>query len=280
MKYAFLMVGQSNMAGRGYAHEVEPIINENILMLRNGRWQMMEEPINFDRSVAGVGLASSFASAWCKDHPNSQIGLIPCAEGGTCIDEWAIDGPLFQHAINEAKFALKDSTLVGILWHQGENDSFEGRYITYQDKLKTIMDAFRLELDCPSVPIIVGGLPDFLGSYGFGKGCIEYKQINQALKDYVASESNAYFVDAADLQSNPDGIHINALSQRKFGLRYYDAFINAHNVLQPLANEELRLRELEAKENTKSEKIFCLSKRLVLGDITYEEFVQQLTTIQ
>ena len=280
MKYAFLMVGQSNMAGRGYAHEVAPIINENILMLRNGRWQMMEEPINFDRSVSGVGLASSFASAWCKDHLNDQIGLIPCAEGGTCIDEWAIDEPLFQHAINEAKFALKDSTLVGILWHQGENDSFEGRHVTYQDKLKTIMDAFRLELDCPNIPIIVGGLPDFLGRYGFGKGCIEYKEINQALKDYVDSESNAYFVDAADLQSNPDGIHINALSQRKFGLRYYDAFINAHNVLQPLANEELCLRELEAKEYSKNEKIFCLSKRLVLGDITYEEFVQQLTTIQ
>ncbi|TDW20975.1 hypothetical protein EDD63_10910 [Breznakia blatticola] len=53
-----------------------------------------------------------------------------------------------------------------------------------------------------------------------------------------------------------------------------------YRVLQPLANGELCLRELEAKEYLKSEKIFCLSKRLVLGDITYEEFVQQLTTIQ
>ena len=39
------------MAGRGYLYEVTPIYNENIFMLRNGRWQMMTEPIHFDRSV-------------------------------------------------------------------------------------------------------------------------------------------------------------------------------------------------------------------------------------
>ena len=38
-----LLIGQSNMAGRGYLHEVTPIYNENIFMLRNGRWQIMTE---------------------------------------------------------------------------------------------------------------------------------------------------------------------------------------------------------------------------------------------
>ena len=83
-----LLIGQSNMAGRGYLYEVTPIYNENIFMLRNGRWQMMTEPIHFDRSVAGAGPAASFAQAWCSANKDEQIGLIPCAEGGTCIDEW------------------------------------------------------------------------------------------------------------------------------------------------------------------------------------------------
>lgn len=48
-----LLIGQSNMAGRGFLNEAAPIYNENIFMLRNGRWQMMTEPIHFDRSVAG-----------------------------------------------------------------------------------------------------------------------------------------------------------------------------------------------------------------------------------
>lgn len=36
-----LMIGQSNMAGRGFLNEVPMICNERIQMLRNGRWQMM-----------------------------------------------------------------------------------------------------------------------------------------------------------------------------------------------------------------------------------------------
>lgn len=39
-------------------NEVDPIYNEN-KMLRNGQWQMMTEPINYDRPVSGVGLAAS-----------------------------------------------------------------------------------------------------------------------------------------------------------------------------------------------------------------------------
>ncbi len=50
---SFLMLGQSNMAGRGFISEVTPIYNERIQMLRNGRWQMMTEPINYDRPVSG-----------------------------------------------------------------------------------------------------------------------------------------------------------------------------------------------------------------------------------
>ncbi len=120
-----------------------PIYNERIMMLRNGRWQMMTEPIHFDRPVAGVGLAASFAEAWCKDNEGEKIGLIPCAEGGSPIDEWSIDGTLFRHAINEAKFAMEDSELVGILWYQGESDSQDGKYKEYYEKILRIFNEIR-----------------------------------------------------------------------------------------------------------------------------------------
>ena len=130
-----LLIGQSNMAGRGFLHEVKPIYNENILMLRNGRWQMMAEPIHFDRSVAGIGPAASFAQAWCNANKNEQVGLIPCAEGGSSIDEWNVEGALFRHAISEAKFAMETSDLIAILWHQGESDSHSGKYKDYYQNL-------------------------------------------------------------------------------------------------------------------------------------------------
>ena len=63
MIHAFLMVGQSNMAGRGIASEVEPIQNRHIKVLRNGRWLPMYVPVNNDRSFSGISLAESFADA-------------------------------------------------------------------------------------------------------------------------------------------------------------------------------------------------------------------------
>ena len=52
---------------------------------------MMAEPINYDRPNAGIGLAGSFAAMWCMEHEGEQIGLIPCAEGGSSLDDWAVD---------------------------------------------------------------------------------------------------------------------------------------------------------------------------------------------
>ena len=75
---------------------------------------MMTEPIHFDRSVAGVGPAASFAQAWCNANKNEQIGLIPCAEGGSSIDEWSKESTLFRHAVSEAKFAMENSEFCGI----------------------------------------------------------------------------------------------------------------------------------------------------------------------
>ena len=64
MIHSFLMAGQSNIAGRGFLKDVAPIYDEHIKMLRNGRWQTMVEPINYDRPNAGIGLSASFAAAW------------------------------------------------------------------------------------------------------------------------------------------------------------------------------------------------------------------------
>lgn len=105
------------------------IYNERIEMLRSGRWQMMTEPINYDRPVAGVSMAASFAEAWCRENQDEKIGLIPCEEGGSSIDEWETEGVLFRHAVSEAKFAVESSELAGILRRQGESDSDSGKYI-------------------------------------------------------------------------------------------------------------------------------------------------------
>ena len=277
---SFLMLGQSNMAGRGFINEVPPIYNERIQMLRNGRWQMMTEPINYDRPVAGVSLVSSFADAWCSENKEDTIGLIPCAEGGSSLDDWAIDKVLFRHAISEAKFAMETSELAGILWHQGETDSFNGNYKTYYKKLLLIIETLRKELNAPDIPLIIGGLPDFLGKEGFGKNCTEYALVNKELEKFASEQDNCYFVTAKGLTSNPDGIHIDAVSQRKFGLRYFEAFSKKQHVLEPLTDEDKLLESSYSREHTKNEKMYINSMDFALGKISYDEFMSEVMKIK
>lgn len=279
MVKSFLMIGQSNMAGRGFIYEVTPIYNERIQMLRNARWQMMTEPVNYDRPVAGVSLVGSFAEAWCHAHEEDSIGLIPCAEGGSTIDEWAVDGPLFRHAVSEAKFAMQNSELSGILWHQGESDSSNGKYKVYYAKLLVIVTALREELNAPELPFIIGGLGDFLGKEGFGKYSTEYEQVNQELLRFATEQEHCFFVTASGLTANPDGIHINAISQRRFGLRYFEAFHHKQHVLQPIDNEDERLSLLHTRTHTKTEKIYITSMDFALGKISYDEFEAQIKAL-
>lgn len=274
MIQSVLMIGQSNMAGRGYLDAVKPIVNENIKMLRNGRWQMMAEPINFDRQVAGVSLAASFAASYCVDHPEAVIGLIPCAEGGSCIDEWLPGGELYTHAVFQCQLALKNSELLCILWHQGESDSSGDRPRQYYEKLSRVFESLKRDLNLKNTPILIGGLPDFLGKVGFGAYATEYEAINQALEAYTDENDLTYFITAKGLTSNPDGIHIDAQSQRRFGVRYYEALRLSQSVLAPLAEEEQKCLALNERALTSAEKMHLRQVEYAMGRISLEKLME------
>lgn len=276
MTKSFLMIGQSNMAGRGFQHEVPAIYSDNIHMLRNGKWQMMVEPINYDRPVSGVSLVSSFAAMWNMDNQDDIIGLIPCAEGGSSLDDWAVEKELFRHAIMQTKFAMENSELAGILWHQGESDSSNGNHKHYYEKLHHIFTTLREELQVPDIPLIIGGLPDFLGKKGFGQHCTEFDLINKELQKYASEQENCYFVTADSLNANPDGIHINAESLRRFGVRYYKAFAHREHIIDALPNEELLLNTIYAREHSSSEQMYLHIMDLALGKTTYDVFEKRL----
>ena len=276
---SILMIGQSNMAGRGFINEVPMICNERILMLRNAGWQLMAEPINYDRPNAGIGLAGSFAAMWCMEHEGEQIGLIPCAEGGSSLDDWAVDKNLFKNAVIQAGFAMQDSELIGILWHQGESDSYGGGYQTYYKKLQVIIESLRKELNAFEVPLIIGGLGDFLGKNGFGLNCTEYELVNEQLLKFAREQENSCFVTAEGLTPNPDGIHMDAVSQRRFGVRYYEAFVKREHVLKPIENEMELLERCISGPHTKREKMYLAMAEFAAGKMTDEEFGERMRVI-
>ena len=228
--HSFLMIGQSNMAGRGEFADVEPIVNPRCHMLRMGRWQQMYEPVNPDRDIftikyhSGISLAASFADELQK-RTGDRIGLIPCADGGTGIDQWMPGEVLFDHAVMMTKLALRSSTFGGILWHQGEADSYEGKLEVYREKFITMITALRRELGAEELPVIIGELSEDIERLE-KPNIIKMNENFHAIADELP---HCAVVSSKGLTLKDDRLHFNAVSLREFGRRYFEAYLNVVN---------------------------------------------------
>jgi hypothetical protein len=218
------MIGQSNMAGRGRLGEAPAIENKRLFMLRNGRWWPLSEPVNYDRPFAGISLAASFADEYAKKF-DTEVGLIPCADGGTTLDEWSAGGTLYSHAVYQTLLAQRSSVVKGILWHQGEGDSEKEKDAqTYMPRFIKIMSALQEECHLGHIPVIIGELGEFLADYP-GTINVHFRLVNKALSDIAGAHSNIALASSAGLSSNGDNLHFDAKSLREFGIRYFRKFL-------------------------------------------------------
>ena len=222
----YLLVGQSNMAGRGILTAENRVETDRIFKLdTNGKWQVADEPIHFDKKVAGAGLAASFARTMADMDKNVKIGLIPCAVGGTRIDRWVEGGDLWSNAVARTRIALKSGTLKGILWHQGEGDADPSRAHVWGAKLESMIKSFRREFG--DVPFVAGELGWYLENFKV-KSKPGYKplwrEINAQLHALEGKVPNFRVVSAEGLGANRDILHFNTEALREFGRRYAAAF--------------------------------------------------------
>jgi hypothetical protein len=224
MVHSFLMIGQSNMAGRGRLGEVPAIENKRLFMLRNGRWWPLGEPVNYDRPFAGISLAASFADEYAKKF-DREAGLIPCADGGSSLDEWAEGGQLYTHAVYQVRLAQKVSEVKGILWHQGEADSNDIKQAeTYKDRFIKMITALRRDCNLEKVPLVMGELGSFLTDYPELSGGY-FKIVNKALAEIAQTCPHTGLASSEGLVSNGDNLHFNAASLREFGRRYFNCYL-------------------------------------------------------
>ena len=244
MIHSFLLIGQSNMAGRGFLPEAVPVDTTHIKILRNGRWQSMFRPINPDRSFSGVSLAESFAEAYAKKY-NVDVGLICAADGGTSLEQWQVGGLLYENAVAQAKLALRTSTIVGVLWHQGEADCASELAKTYKERFEVIMNALRKDLDLDDVPFILGELGSFLKDCSYSEHLKNYPQVNEQLHEIAKANKLTGVATADGLTANADNVHFNAKSLYEFGLRYFaefEKFTNKNKVFTEKEIDAIRSR--------------------------------------
>ena len=209
-----LLLGQSNMAGRGDINTVDTITDDRIYMMRALQWVKMQEPIHDDKSSAGVGLAASFAKAFVESY-GCDVGLIPGAFGGTSLADWSIGGTYYERALEMAKAAQESSEICAILWHQGESDVNNKNYAA---ELQAILDSFieELGLDRDKIVIITGELGEFRTS--------SRDNVHNGLKALASVYKNYGIASSVGLTAQDVTTHFDAASLRVFGYRYFEIF--------------------------------------------------------
>ena len=256
-KLLVLLVGQSNMAGRGYAGPDDLIPIRNVLMIRpDGKWQPAIEPITKDRNfigtfqasgekivssdpfetvlpqgdqkVVGVGLGRTFGRLLAEANPGRTIGLIPCAVGGTSIAAWmpggvddcVADNYPYDNAVKKSREAQKTGKIVAVLWHQGENDAMK-QTPEYKEKLRTVVLNFRRDLNLgDNVPFIAGEMASFYPE----QIAAHIDIVDCALQELAGEDTRFRCVRTKDLGHRGDNLHFDTDSLHELGRRYFEAF--------------------------------------------------------
>ena len=213
----FLLIGQSNMAGRGKVAPADEQTNPRILMLDKAcAWVPAKDPVHFDKpKMAGVGLCSEFARCVAANAPGAKIGLVPCAFGGTSMDQWKPGSALYTNAVARMKVALQRGQLKGILWHQGEADSAVAKVATYPERFAAMIAQLRQDLGAEEVPVLVGELGHFRPSSA---------PFNAMLPQVAAAVRRCEVISAEGLGHGGDSLHFDRDALLLFGKRYFDAY--------------------------------------------------------
>lgn len=222
--HLYLLMGQSNMAGRGLVGAIDTINHPRVYMLDSSmNWVLAKDPMHFDKPVAGVGLGLTFGKIMANSNSDVKIGLIPTAVGGSSIHAWFRDSlhqqtyvyP-FNDMVLRAKEALKEGTIKGILWHQGESDTgSEASVSSYSEKFFAMMDSVYKELEIEPVPVVIGEI----GHFFYGKAPLA-ENLNQQLEKIASSQACIGLVSAEGLHHKGDSTHFDSDSYHELGRRY------------------------------------------------------------
>lgn len=238
----YLLIGQSNMAGRGFLEpdDTTAVLDGVYLLDGEGLPVPAVEPLNRYSTirkgmpVQGVSLAHSFAQQM-HAQTGKKVLLVMNARGGTSIRSWLKGAPqenygrgsddpqnwgkmmpsFYDEAVRRAKEGMKYGPLKAIVWHQGESDSDPDRIAGYMENLQTLVRDLRTDLGVGAdVPFAAGGiLPTHENAPAF----------NPMLEKIGEWIPNSCFVSSEGLAGNPDNLHFNRMSQLEFGRRYASA---------------------------------------------------------
>lgn len=220
-----LLIGQSNMAGRGAVEDQDRAPVPRVWSLNKElAWVPAADPLHWDKpEIAGVGMGRSVARTLLMARPSASIGLVPSAFGGTALDLWKPGADLYENAVRRARAAMKSGTLRAILWHQGESDTNKEELArTYDERFAAMIARLRSDLGAPDVPVVVGQMGEFFGTAPGSLASV----VNEQLALVPLRVPRSAFVTSHGLRDKGDKVHFDSASYRELGQRYAGALLS------------------------------------------------------
>jgi sialate O-acetylesterase len=243
----WVLAGQSNMEGVGDLVDVQPpfpLINSFDL---TDRWVEAREPLHLlvnavdpvhwrknaagqperlsgaalDEFIAnrkkGAGLGLPFAAEMVR-RTGVPIGLVPCAHGGTSMDQWdpklkakggeSLYGSMFR------RIQAVGGRIKGVLWYQGESDANPKAAPEFGAKFQAFVAALRADVGDPKLPFYYVQI----GRHVNAQNVAEWNRVQEAQRLAEAAIPGVGMVSAVDLALD-DSIHISTPDLKRLGRR-------------------------------------------------------------
>ena len=241
----WVLAGQSNMEGCGRldAPEVEeptPLVHAFDM---SDRWLIACEPLHWrvdsvdaahwpgprkpteeeallyhrDRPT-GVGPGLAFAREIVR-HTAVPIGLVPCAIGGTSMDQWSparvkLGGKSLYGAMLR-RFGAVGSHVKGVLWYQGESDAAPGLVDNYATKFSQFVRGLRRDFEQPDLPVLSVQIGRIFVPHPTH---LDWNGVQETQRKCAEKMRNTDMVPAVDLTMD-DHVHVSTAGQKRLGER-------------------------------------------------------------
>lgn len=211
----YLLIGQSNMAGRAVVTpEVAGELKGALLLNDKGEWEVAKNPLNRYSTIRkGLGMQKlgpgyGFAQELLRLRPDVSIGLVVNAKGGSKIDAWEKGSKFFDDAVARTQQALAaGGELKGICWHQGESNASDPAYL---EKATALVAAFREAFGSETLPFVVGETCKAQSE----------RDVNTQLNQLAATVAHTACVKSDGLGAFDGNTHFDTAAQIELGKRY------------------------------------------------------------
>lgn len=165
----------------------------------------------------GAGAGLPFALEMVR-RTGVPIGLIPCAHGGTSMDQWS---PALKDKGGDSlyggmvrRFLAAGGKVKGLLWYQGESDASAQAAPLFEEKFTKFIAAVRTDFNQPDLPFYYVQI----GRHVSAADARPWNLVQQVQLDVEAKVPHTGMVTCVDCNLD-DGIHVGTDDHRLLGAR-------------------------------------------------------------